>query len=110
MPKGSFLGEFELYVMGALVRLGEDAYGITIRQEIETQCGRAVTIGAVYATLSRLAAKSYVTFTVSEPLPVPGGRSKKFAKLTPEGRRALQHATAMLWRILPAAPAHGGRK
>jgi PadR family transcriptional regulator PadR len=112
MPKGQFLGEFELYVMGALARLGDEAYGVTIRQEIESQCGRTVAIGAVYATLSRLFDKGYVSFRVSEPLPVPGGRAKKHAKLTAEGRQALAHSTAMLRRILPAlAPrANGGRK
>jgi DNA-binding PadR family transcriptional regulator len=110
MPKGTFLGEFELYVMGALLRLGDEAYGVTIRQEIEEQCGRAVAIGAVYATLARLETKGYVTFSISEPTPVPGGRSKKYARLTPEGRRALRHATAMLQRILPGLAAGGGRK
>ena len=111
MPKGQFLGEFELYVMGALARLGDDAYGVTIRQEIESQCGRAVTIGAVYATLSRLHDKGYVAFRISDPLPVPGGRSKKYARLTADGKHALAHATAMLRRILPAlAPRAGGRK
>jgi PadR family transcriptional regulator PadR len=102
MPKGQFLGEFELYVMGALARLGDDAYGVTIRQEIESQCGRSVAIGSVYATLSRLFDKGYVTFRVSDPEPVPGGRAKKHAKLTPDGRHALAHSTAMLRRILPA--------
>ena len=110
MPKGSFLGEFELYVLGALVRLGDEAYGVTIRQEITRQCRREVAIGAVYATLSRLEAKGYLTFTVSDPTPVPGGRAKKYARITPEGRRALQHATAMLQRILPGLAADGGRR
>ena len=112
MPKGQFLGEFELYVMGALARLGDEAYGVTIRQEIESQCGRTVTIGAVYATLSRLFDKGYVTFRISEPLPVPGGRAKKHAKLTADGRHALAHSTAMLRRILPALTprTNGGRK
>jgi PadR family transcriptional regulator PadR len=112
MPKGRFLGEFELYVMGALARLGDDGYGVTIRQEIESQCGRPVTIGAVYATLSRLHDKGYVTFRVSDPMPVPGGRAKKHARLTAEGRHALDHSTAMLRRILPALSPRpsGGRK
>lgn len=112
MPKGQFLGEFELYVMGALARLGDEAYGVTIRQEIESQCGRTVTIGAVYATLSRLFDKGYVTFRISDPLPVPGGRAKKHAKLTPDGRQALAHSAAMLRRILPALTprTNGGRK
>ena len=107
MPKGQFLGEFELYVLSALARLGHDAYGVTVRQEIEERCGRTVAIGAVYATLSRLADKGYVAFRVSDPLPVPGGRAKKHARLTPEGRRALAHATLMLQRILPDAGAFG---
>ena len=72
MPKGEFLGEFELYVMGALARIGDDAYGVTVREEIEERCGRTVAIGAVYATLSRLSDKGYVTFRISDPLPVPG--------------------------------------
>ena len=112
MPKGQFLGEFEMYVMGALARLGDDAYGVTIRQEIEDQCGRVVTIGAVYATLARLQEKGYVVFRISEPEPVPGGRARKYARLTAEGRRALAHATAMLHRILPGLTPgpSGGRK
>ena len=112
MPKGQFLGEFELYVMGALQRLGDDAYGVTIGQEIESQCGRSVAIGAVYATLSRLSDKGYVAFRISDPLPVPGGRSKKHARLTAEGRHALAHSTAMLRRILPElapGPHRGGK-
>ena len=112
MPKGQFLGEFELYVLGALARLGEDAYGVTIRQEIEDQCNRAVTIGAVYSTLSRLEEKGFVAFRISDPEPVPGGRAIKYARLTAEGRRALAHSTAMLHRILPGLSPRtsGGRK
>jgi PadR family transcriptional regulator len=109
MPKGAFLGEFELYVMSALARLGHEAYGVSVRQEIEERCGRTVAIGAVYATLSRLADKGYVSFRISDPLPVPGGRSKKHARLTPEGRRALAHTTVMLQRILPDFAARGAR-
>lgn len=102
MPKGRYLAEFELYVMSALAILGDDAYGVTIRQEIERRSGRRVAIGAVYATLARLADKSLVAFRVSDPLPVPGGRARKFARLTPAGRRALEASTRMLVRMLPA--------
>jgi PadR family transcriptional regulator PadR len=48
VAKGQHLAEFEIYVMAALVRLGEEAYGMTVRQEIEARSGRAVAIGAVY--------------------------------------------------------------
>ena len=47
MPKGDFLGEFEIYVMLALAHIGLDAYGVSIRQEIERRTGRDVAIGAV---------------------------------------------------------------
>ena len=101
MGKGQYLGEFELYVMAALARLGDEAYGMTIRREIEERSGRSVAIGAVYATLARLAEKGYVRFRVSEPRPVQGGRSRKHARLTPTGLRALTHSTSMLVRMLP---------
>jgi PadR family transcriptional regulator len=109
MPKGRYLAEFELYVMSALLLLGDEAYGVTIRQEIERRSGRRVAIGAVYATLARLADKGYVTSRVSDPLPVQGGRSRKFVRLTAAGRRALQDSTAMLVRMLPAL-SPGGRR
>jgi DNA-binding PadR family transcriptional regulator len=111
MSKGQFLAEFELYVMGALARLGDEAYGMTIRQEIEARCGRPVAIGAVYATLARMSAKGYVSFQVSDPRPMQGGRSRKYVRLTPAGRRALNHSAEMLRRILPEpVPASGGRR
>jgi PadR family transcriptional regulator, regulatory protein PadR len=102
MSKGRYLAEFELYVMSALSRLGDDAYGVTIRQEIEHRSGRRVAIGAVYATLARLAEKGLVAFRISDPLPIQGGRSRKYARLTPAGRRALQASTEMLVRMIPA--------
>ena len=58
MAKGQYLAEFEIYVMSALSRLGDQAYGMTVRQEIEARSGRNVAIGAVYATLDRLDRKS----------------------------------------------------
>ena len=101
MGKGQYLGEFELYVMAALARLGDDAYGMTIRREIEERSGRAVAIGAVYATLARLAEKGYVTFRISDPRPVQGGRARKHVLLTATGKRALSQSTTMLTRMLP---------
>ena len=100
MAKGDFLGEFEIYVMLALDRLGAEAYGITIRQEITARTGREVAIGAVYATLSRLEAKGLVVHRLSQPQPVPGGRARKYFRLTPAGERALAHSTSMLARMM----------
>ena len=100
MAKGDFVGEFELYVMLALTHLGDDAYGVTIRREIEARTGRTVAIGAVYATLARLEDKGLVRFRVSDPQPVQGGRARKYFSLTGAGTRALRHATAMLARMI----------
>ena len=99
MPKGDFLGEFEIYVMLALAHLGPEAYGVTIRQEITGRTGRDIAIGAVYATLSRLEAKGLARHTLSDPRPVQGGRTRKHFTLTPAGERALAHATRMLARM-----------
>ena len=108
MAKGQHLAEFEIYVMAALVRLGEEAYGMTVRQEIEARSGRAVAIGAVYATLERLSGKGYVRFHVSDPRPVQGGRARKHACLTAAGRRAFDEAASMMLRMLPGT-ARGSR-
>ena len=100
MSKGRYLAEFEQYVMLAIARLGDEAYGVTIRQEIEQRTGRPVSIGAVYATLGRLGDKGLVETRASEPLPMRGGRSRKIVRLTERGDRALRHTVGMLGRML----------
>ena len=89
------LAEFELLIMLAAARL-EDAYGAAIRREIEDRTGRDVSIGALYATLARLEDKGQLSSTVTAPLPVPGGRSRKQYRLTAEGLASLRTATRIL--------------
>jgi len=96
----TFLAEFELYVMLAVARLGDDAYGVTIRREIEERTGRPVSVGALYATLGRLGRKGLMEFEASDPRPVPGGRSRKYCRLTEAGQTALGHSAAMLARMM----------
>jgi PadR family transcriptional regulator len=103
MPKGDFIGEFELYVLLAIVHLEDHAYGIRIRQEIERRTGREIAIGAIYATLGRLHDKALVKFTLSEPEAVQGGRARKHYLLTPFGQRAVRHSTSMLTRMMAGA-------
>lgn len=100
MGGGRFLAEFELYIMLAVARLGDDAYGVTIRREIEARSGRSVSVGALYATLGRLGDKGLVEFSVSEPRPVPGGRSRKYVMLTETGKGAVSHSARMLSRMI----------
>lgn len=99
MAKGDYLGEFELYVLAALVRLGDNAYGMTVRVEIETRGRRPASIGSVYATLDRLAEKGYVEFVLSPPVADRDGRARKFARITPSGRKALRQSAASIARI-----------
>jgi PadR family transcriptional regulator, regulatory protein PadR len=100
MPKGDFLGEFEVLVLAALQRLGDDAYAVTIKRDIELRAKRPASLGAIHAALSRLADKSFVAFHVSDPLPVRGGRSRKFSRITPAGIRALRRSTAAVARMI----------
>ena len=113
MPKSDHLSDFELYVMLAIAALDGDAYGVTITTRISERTGRDVSIGAVYATLGRLSDKGFVTFTLSEPEPVRGGRSRKLVALSPAGARALKQTTESLARMLdgvPLRPAIGHRR
>ena len=87
MPRA--LGEFEQMVLLAVVRLGDDAYGVTIRKEIERQTGREIFVGAVYTALSRLQKQGCVSSSVGEPTAKRGGRRKKFYALEPRGEAAL---------------------
>ncbi len=96
--KRGYLGEFEQLVLLAVMRLGPESYGVTIRQEIETCSGRDVSLGAIYPTLERLEAKGYVSSYVGEPTGERGGRSKRHFVLQPEGEKALRRS----WEILSA--------
>lgn len=110
MP-GQFLAEFELYVMLAIARLGDDAYGVAVRQAIEARTGRPVSVGALYATLARLEDKGLLTLRTSTG-ESRRGRPRRYCRLTPEGTVTLKHSTTMLSRMmqgLKLADDRGGR-
>ena len=88
----SSLGEFEQLVLVALVRLGRDAYGATVRREIEARTRREIAISAVYTTLERLEGKGFVRSRVGEPTAERGGRRRRHFELLPLGARALKEA------------------
>lgn len=93
------LGEFEQLVLLALVRLGSEAYGVAIRDEIEREAGRDVTLGAVYTTLLRLENKRLVSSRLGDPSPQRGGRRKKFYRPEAAGRRELAASLRALRRM-----------
>lgn len=86
------LGDFEQLVMISLLRLRPDAYGATIRRDIEERTGRTLAISAVYVTLERLEAKGLVRSWIGDPTPERGGRRRKHYDLLPVGKRALSQA------------------
>src|SRR3954468_25055676 len=100
MPKGDFVGEFELYVLLAVAHMRDEAYSVGIRQEIERRTRRTVSIGAVHATLTRLEDKGLLRFRVSDPQPVPGGNGGELLRLLAPGGRAVRHSAGMLARML----------
>lgn len=94
-----YLGEFEQIVLLAVLRLGDEAYGVPIRREIEKQAGRNVTVGAVYSTLDRLEAKGYLSSWFADPTAERGGRSRRYFRVEPAGVEALARAKQMLDRM-----------
>jgi PadR family transcriptional regulator len=97
---GKFLPEFELYVMLAVARLRDGAYGAAMRREIEARTGRPVSIGALYATLARLEDKGLVVVSPSDPEPGQRGRPRKHCRLTARGEEVTRHSARMLQRMM----------
>lgn len=103
------LGEFEHCVLLAVVHLHDDAYGVTIRGEIEQRTGREISIGALYTSLSRLEQKGYVRSTMSDPTPQRGGRAKRCFTTTATGLCALRASRDRLARMWAGLDAELGK-
>jgi PadR family transcriptional regulator, regulatory protein PadR len=82
------LGEFEYLLLAASARLGDEAYGASIRQDIEGATGSACSVGAIYTTLDRLEAKGFVQTWMGEATAQRGGRTKRMVRVTARGTRA----------------------
>lgn len=95
----SHIGEFEQLVLLALVRVGDDAYGVPIHEELTARARRTVSVAAVYKTLERLETKGYVSTRIGESTPERGGRRRKYFTLEAPGRRALIDSLATLRRM-----------
>lgn len=103
LDKEKYLGEFEQVILLAIMRLGSDAYGKTIRELLAELLNRDVTVGALYATLERLETKGMVSGTMGEPTKERGGRAKKYFEVTAKGHHALKRskeALTLMWQDL----------
>jgi PadR family transcriptional regulator PadR len=100
MGREGYLGEFEQMLLLAALRLGDDAYGVALMNELESAVGRRVSRGSVYVTLDRLQEKGWVTSKLSQPRPERGGRPRRLVRVTPQGvaeLRRSREALLTLW-------------
>ncbi len=93
------LGSLEHIVLLAVMRLGSDAYGMTVRREIESATGRDISIGAVYATLTRLESKGFINSYAGEPTAERGGRAKRYFRMTADGTSALRNTHEIILKM-----------
>jgi DNA-binding PadR family transcriptional regulator len=93
------LGEFEYLLLTAAARLGEEAYGAAMREEIEEATGRDCSIGALYTTLDRLETKGFVKTWMGDPTPQRGGRPKRMVRVTAKGAQAASEFYAAVTRV-----------
>jgi PadR family transcriptional regulator PadR len=105
MVDRNYLGEFELMILLAVIRLGEQAYGVPISRELEAYRERDVSVGSVYAALERLEAKGLVSSSFGDPTPERGGKAKRYFRVTGVGLHRVRETRSVLsklWRALPA--------
>ena len=103
MSKGHNLGEFEYLVLLALLRLGDEAYGMTVRRELADTAERDAGIGSVYQTLERLERKNLVESSVGDSMARQAGRPRRFYQVTEEGKQAVlltREAFSRMWEGL----------
>jgi len=94
------LGEFEQLILLAILRLRDDAYGVTIRAELADRTGRNVAPGAMYTALERLETKGLIESRMSDPTPQRGGRAKRKVTVTAAGMEAVTRAVQAYQRLL----------
>jgi len=102
--KGTNLGEFQELVMLTVGMLYEDAYGVSIKDEIKRQTGRTVTLSTVHAALNRLEDKGFLVSWMGEATEERGGRPKRLFRITAYGKQALEESRLVrnrMWELIP---------
>ena len=98
------LGEFEYLLLTAAARLGDEAYGAAIREEVAATTGRRCSLGALYTTVDRLEAKGLLETWLSEPTPERGGRAKRMVRVTAKGAREAKDFYQAVARVSQGVP------
>jgi PadR family transcriptional regulator, regulatory protein PadR len=100
-----YIGEFEELVLLTIASLGEGAYGVGIKEDIEKRADRSISIGALHSTITRLEEKGFIKSWLGEPTEERGGRRKRFFELTHSGKESLHEIKALrdeLWKASKA--------
>lgn len=99
---GAYLGEFEELVLLTIATLGEDAYGVSIQQDIEKRCNRSISIGALHSTITRLEEKGFLKSWLGGATQARGGRSKRYYEITVAGKKSVAESKSLrdeLWNL-----------
>lgn len=102
--KGTYLGEFQEIVLLAILILDDNAYGVSIQEEINERLKRNISRGSLHTALTRLEGKGFIQSQMGEPSAVRGGRRKRYYAVTNRGKEALREAKKIrdqLWRAIP---------
>lgn len=97
-----YLGEFEELVLLTVAFLGDEAYGVSIQQDIETRCKRTISIGALHSTITRLEEKGYLKSWMGGATTQRGGRRKRYFEVTQAGKKAVTESKQLrdeLWSL-----------
>jgi PadR family transcriptional regulator PadR len=97
-----YLGEFEELVLLTIASQGSDAYGVSIKEDIDRRTDRSVSIGSLHSTITRLEEKGFLTSWLGEPTQERGGRRKRYYEVTQGGKIALHQMKELrdeLWKV-----------
>jgi len=97
-----YIGEFEELVLLTIASLGDQAYGVAIKEDIEKRSARRISIGALHSTITRLEEKGLIESWLGDPTQERGGRRKRFFEITQQGKVSLHHVKDLrddLWKV-----------
>ena len=97
-----YIGEFEELVLLTIASLGDQAYGVAIKEDIEKRSERRISIGALHSTITRLEEKGLIKSWLGDPTQERGGRRKRFFEITQQGKLSLHHVKDLrdeLWKL-----------
>jgi PadR family transcriptional regulator PadR len=100
-----YIGEFEELVLLTIASLGKDAYGVTVKEDIEKRSNRTISLGALHTTITRLEEKRYIKSWLGEPTQERGGRRKRYFEVTHQGKVELHQMKDLrseLWKLSKA--------